>query len=174
MERYIPGTYILWAEYRCHHCGRLPPDFFAETGVVSPKYMALFNAHSRIRERYGRPVAVGRGYTCEDHQIYIFLHKVMEKYGSQLDPETIIQILNDSTMTPFSIHVFGIALDMSPLKKGLTPAQFQEELAKLRRIILKTEPDLRIGRSYSTHVHVDRGFDIDPKYSEKLRRGARW
>jgi len=165
MNHYIPDTHILWVEYRCQHCGKLPPDFYLTGKVINQKYMRLFNTHSRIRERYGHPLLVTRGYSCEIHQLHIFLRKVRAKYGEKLTPETIVRIINDPTMTPFSVHIFGIALDIKPPKK---------DLAEMRKIILETEPELRIGKSYTTHIHIDRGFEIDPQYSEKLRQGARW
>ena len=176
MERYIPNTHILWAEYRCHHCGEIPPDFYIAPKIINLKYMRLFQAHSRIREKCGRPVGVSRGYSCTNHQLYIFLNKVVEKYGRTLSSEMILRIINDPTMTPFSVHPFGLALDLIPW--GIDPEKewkrYQEELERIRRAAQEIESELRIGRSYERHVHIDRGFEIDPRYSVSLREGARW
>jgi len=165
MDQLIPGTHIYWAEYMCTCCGKLPPDFETD----NQKYWAIFGCFEDIRRLYGGPISISRGYSCTKHQLFIYLHQVLNKY-KDLNTETIIQIINDSTMTPFSTHPFGVALDLIP------PI---EDTPRVIEIAKNVRPKLRIGyRAYSTnkrpHIHIDLGHLINPRYSEKLREGAEW
>ena len=62
---------------------------------------------------------------------------------------------------PISIHLFGLALDLSG------------ESDKLYRLINKNYPDLRVGK-YEWGCHIDVGYLISPIAKESWRSGARW
>jgi len=165
MDPYIPGTHIYWAEYRCSCCGGLPPDFETD----NQNYWALFGCFEDIRRPYGGPIPISRGYSCTKQQLFIYFHLVLNKY-KDLTTETIIQIINDPTMTPISTHPFGLALDLAP------PVA---DIPRVIEIAKKVRPRLRIGyRAYQTnrrpHIHIDLGYRINPRYSAKLREGAEW
>lgn len=179
MERYIPGTHILWVEFRCHHCGGLPPDFYDRDNQISEYYRLLFSVYEQIRKGYGRPLPVSRGWSCNDHQLYIYLTKVQKKYRT-LDQETIVRIVQDPTMTPYSTHPFG-ALDLAPKPDGwkrMDEAELREAIKAECLLVAdearKAKPRPRIGASYGTHVHIDLGYMIKPRWSAKLRAGAEW
>lgn len=168
MDKLIPGTHIYWVEYRCQHCGKLPPDFYVRIDgkEINLKYMFLFSAFEWIRGEYdNKPIPITRGYSCTDQQLFIFLSKVRKKYGGKLDQATILKIAADPTMTPFSEHVFGLALDLKP------PS---EDLPEVLEIARRARPKLRIGFYPGSHIHIGVGYRISPRYSRKLREGAEW
>ena len=73
MSKYISG-----AEFRCSHCGALPPDCVKdESGDWPMFYDALFYRVDHLRETWGRPI-VFSGYRCPDHEFEIS--------GSRLGP----------------------------------------------------------------------------------------
>lgn len=82
-----------------------------------------------------------------------------------MDQATILKIIDNSTITPFSEHVFGLALDLKPPLKNLP---------KVLEIARKVRPKLRIGYYPSSHIHIGVGYKISPRYSLKLREGAEW
>jgi uncharacterized protein YcbK (DUF882 family) len=153
---YIPGTHILWNEYKCRHCGALPPDFYKDD-EISIEYASLFNAYELIRERYimesdYNVLPATSGYRCPDHQLKMYLTK---QSGS-----------------PYSVHIFGLALDLQPKDK-------HDGVDSLVLIAEGLEFPVRIGwRSYYDRenpiVHIDIGWMILPRFSEKLRKEARW
>lgn len=70
--------------------------------------------------------------------------------------------------SPCSVHIFGLALDMDLESAG--------EVGELFHILNTDFHHLRIG-AYSqtgTFIHIDIGYEIKPRASEKWRRGARW
>lgn len=179
MDRYIPGTHILWVEFRCHHCGGLPPDFYDRNEKISGYYRALFSVYEQIRKGYGRPLPVSRGWSCDVHQLFIYLTKLYEKYMT-INPELILRIVQDPTMTPVSTHLFG-ALDLAPKPRDMERMDRDEareavkkECLKIVEKAKKAKPRPRIGGSYGAHVHIDLGYMIMPRYSAKLRPGAEW
>lgn len=179
MEKYIPGTHILFCEFRCHHCGGLPPDFHDRDGQTSEYYGLLFSVYEQIRKGYGQPLPISRGWSCGDHQLFIYLSKVRAKYR-QLDKETILRVIQDASITPFSTHLFG-ALDLAPkpanwrqLDEGKLKEAVRRECLKVAEEARMAKPRPRIGASYGTHVHIDLGYMIRPRYSAKLRAGAEW
>jgi len=169
-NKYIPGTHILWSEYRCSCCGRLPTGFFEVDDGISIEFMMLFKSFETIRKKLGnKPLRITRGYTCPEHQIEIYLQQIIKKYGS-LSFGKIPEIARDKTITPFSVHPFGLAFDILP------KTDQRQKLIEEARMI---KPKLRIGHKVyegneNPHVHIDHGHMITPKFSEKLREGAEW
>jgi len=170
MNKYIPGTHILWSEYKCKCCGRLPVGFYSDPGEISIEYMMLFTGYESIRSGLGdNPLPVTRGYTCEQRQIEIYLGLILKKY-SELTKDNISKIAWDKTITALSIHLFGLAFDIFP------PRKKRDKAIELAR---KFIPKFRIGhKAYedneNPHLHIDLGHFITPKFSEKLREGAEW
>lgn len=155
MPDYIPGTHILWSEFACRHCGQLPPDF--QKDLISMEYQSIFSVYEMVREEYvdlypESCLPISSFYRCTDYQLRLYLISKSE--------------------SPFSVHIFGLAIDVQPKegKKGC--------LALVK--ILKALPyKVRIGwRQYlgadRPWVHFDVGYMIVPRFSEKLREGAEW
>lgn len=84
MTEYL-SEFLLFDEFKCGHCGLLPPDLFVHD--IKRPYSELFNIFDSVRERWGKPIPVSSGYRCPHHNKTIG--------GSQL-----------------SIHMWGLALDM--------------------------------------------------------------
>lgn len=169
-DKFIPGTHILWSEYKCKCCGRLPVGFYSNPDEISIEYMMLFKGFEFIRARLGNePLSVTRGYTCEEHQIEIYLELILKKY-KELTRNNISKIAWDKTMTALSIHLFGLALDILPKK---------EKRVEAIKAAKQFSPKFRIGhKAYedndNPHIHTDLGHLITPKFSKKLREGAEW
>jgi len=68
---------------------------------------------------------------------------------------------------PLSIHLFGLAFDLK--------FNSFEERDKFYKLALEKTPWLRIG-IYKTKkiIHIDSGYMVFPKATEKWHRGARW
>lgn len=167
MADFIPGTHIYLAEYRCDCCGKLPPDFYigVETKqYIHPTYSILFEDYEKLIKEYGERIPIGRGFSCKKKQLHIYLTGILNKYG-QSWWEKIVEIINDPTMTPYSTHLPGLALDVGNRKF---------DLGKIASILKRFKPKPRIGRSYTSHVHFDHGWKWMPRYSESLRTGAKW
>lgn len=154
MTKYI-ADYILYSEYQCSCCSRLPPNFYYNGGgrVESPPYLyrELFNSFKRIREKWGRPIDITSGYVCLKHQEDLYKQNVK------------------STM--ISVHNFGLALDLD--------CSDEAETRSMIKFIKRSCPDLRTGwKSYlhkgQSFVHLDTGYRISPSYSKKLIRSAEW
>ena len=168
-EKYLRETKIRIIDYRCECCGGLPPNLYVDR-EMSIEYALFLNAYKLICDEYGKEIPITRGYSCSKHNTFIFLKKVKDKYGP-LNDEKIIQIINNSSMTPFSVHPFGLALDIQPDNK--------EEIEKVVKIAKKIKPKLRIGwRGYLSnvrpHIHIDMGFLITPRWSNALIEGMEW
>lgn len=73
-------------EYRCRHCGNLPPDY--DKDDMPPAYDYLFDSFEKIREAWGKAIVVTSGYRCFAHNKAI---------GGE----------------PLSAHMFGLALDLA-------------------------------------------------------------
>ena len=81
------SPHIALAEYRCRHCGAVPPDFW-KSGRPTPPYLYLFEKFEFMRHVRGdKPIRVNDGYRCRNHNA--------EVGGEQ-----------------FSVHLFGLALDL--------------------------------------------------------------
>ena len=129
----------------------------------------LFSSFEEIRKKYGKPIIITRGYSCTKHHLYIFLRKIKQKYPF-LSEEKILEIIKNKGLTPYSVHIFGLALDLLPPEK---------DTQKVVGIAQRVKPSVRVGwKSYRKnvrpHVHIDRGFKIMPRYSRHLREGAEW
>lgn len=153
-KKYI-SDFILYSEYECKCCHRLPPEFYYNGGGrvddVPYLYRELFRGFKRLRERWARPIDITSGYVCLKHQ------KELYKQG-------VKSVL-------ISVHNFGLALDLDCSTKEET-----ESLAHLAR---KMCPAFRIGyQAYlyrgQTFIHIDTGYRINPSYSKKLIEGASW
>ena len=150
MSKVFPETHVYLAEYRCHHCGKLPPRFYPEDDEISYEYLMLFRCFEAIREKYGNPIVISRGYSCSDYQLELY------KLGK--------------SPTPYSVHIFGLALDLFP---------FEDKLMRIVEIARSLAPKPRIGwRLYQgnarPHVHIDLGWMITPIWSEDLKPGVEW
>ncbi len=148
MSKYI-SPYILKSEYACRHCGALPPGL--DLTSISFIYGILFTDFEKIRKQWGSPLRISSGYRCPAHQLRLWQRK-------------------EST-TPFSVHIFGLALDIN--------VKTPEEVDSLVSIAGAIDPELRIGyRQYlakeQTFVHIDIGYLINPIYDISLVEGERW
>lgn len=167
MADFIPGTHIYVAEYRCDCCGKFPPDFYIKVEdkqYINPTYQILFLDYEKLIKAYGERIPIGSGYRCSKKQLHVYLVNVIKKYGKDWQSK-VVEIINDPTITPFSTHMPGLALDVG---------KPNYDLDKIVDILRKFKPKPRIGDSYTTHVHFDHGWKWIPRYSGKLREGARW
>jgi hypothetical protein len=145
-------NYILYSEYECSHCHRLPPLFYHDDGGrkkdVPAIYVPLFED---IRARWGRPIKISSGYRC--------IKKQRELYDQGI------------TSAIISAHCFGTALDLD--------TSSEEETKSLVKLMGTYQPDLRVGfQSYlnrgQTLIHIDTSYLLNIPYSKKLVRGSRW
>jgi len=171
VDKLIPQTHIFWVEYKCLCCGNLPPDFYLDkkTKEIGFLYQMLFSCFEQIREAQDEPIIISRGYSCTKHHLYLYLERLRRKY-TFLSKEKILDIINNKGLTPFSTHIFGLALDLLPLPK---------DIPRIVKIAREIEPKLRIGvKAYENnvrpHVHIDLGYKMYPRFSTHLREGAEW
>lgn len=127
------SKYLLFSEYTCPHCGKFPPDFNIRD--LAKPFSTLFNIADAIREIYGYPIPM-HGYRCLKHNANV-------------------------TDTEYSVHPFGLALDMKGKAK------------ELAEIVEQEFPELRMG-IYPKHIHIDVGYLIFPRATEDWHEGARW
>lgn len=149
-DHYIIGSHVLWAEYKCRHCGKLPPGFYKDD-EISIEFSFFFGIFENLRTKFGGPLAWSSGYRCTDHQLNLF------KAGK--------------SETPYSVHVFGLAGDLKCKDKAMA----EKVVAILRGIDARP----RVGwKNYinkpTPWVHFDVGFLIEPAFSDKLKRGKEW
>lgn len=153
-KKYI-APYILMKEYECSHCSRLPPAFYHDDGGRKdyPPYVykEFFDIFKEIREKWGKPIPITSGYRCIKHQRNL--------YDQGISSAVI------------SVHDFGLALDLA--------CSDEYEVKSMVKLIERVCPELRIGHMAYLHrgqslVHIDIGYMINPPYSKKLYRGARW
>lgn len=104
--------------------------------ILKKIYQDLFYCFARIREQVG-PLTINSGYRCPKHN-------------------------TDVGGKEYSIHIFGLALDIAT-----------DEPDELFSLIDNLYPDLRIGQ-YNTFIHIDNGYDIVPRMKSAWRKGARW
>lgn len=149
------APYILFKEYQCSHCHKLPPAFYHDdggrTGVVPYIYGEFFDVFKEIRDKWGRSIPITSGYRCIQHQ--------KDLYDQGISSAAL------------SVHDFGLALDLD--------CNDEYEVKSLVKHIEKICPELRIGYQSYLHrgqsfVHIDCGYLISPSYSRKLIKNARW
>lgn len=143
------APFILFKEYRCPCCNSLPPDFDLEN--VLKGYEKLFENFKEIREEWGKAIPITSGYRCTKRQLELYNQGI--------------------SSTPYSTHIFGLALDLR--------CKSEDDVRMLVATIKKINPHLRIGYQryfygIQRHIHIDLGQFIHPRFSEKLREGARW
>ena len=81
------SEHISLADYRCRHCGQVPPDFW-KNGKPAAPYLYLFDKFEFMRHVRGdKPIRVNCGYRCRVHN---------KAVGGE----------------EFSVHLFGLALDL--------------------------------------------------------------
>ena len=80
------SEHISTDEYKCHCCGKLPPQFRDNDGIL-PCYRTLFDTFEAIRAMWQKPLIVTSGYRCPEHNAAVG--------GAALSP-----------------HVFGLAMDL--------------------------------------------------------------
>lgn len=136
------SPHITYEEYSCHHCGLVPPDFW-KGGKVSQPYQYLFDKFEFMRHARGDiPIKIDSGYRCKVHNA-----------SSEVQGE------------PWSVHVFGLALDLGFDTPG-DAQEFAQDVEDLQK-------GLRMG-VYPTWVHIDVGFLIYPKAFTEWTQGVRW
>lgn len=134
------SEHINRAEYACKCCGKLPPSWKSAGGP--DVYGQFFLDFEEIRAEWGQPIIINSGYRCPEHN---------KAVGGE----------------PLSVHLFGLALDVSPERR--------EDLPKLYQVALDLRPELRLGYySKQGFFHMDVGFNIDPIACKEWREGARW
>lgn len=152
-KKYI-WDYILYKEFECSHCGRLPVLFYYDNGGrknnVPAIHVPLFEAVTDLRERWGRPIKFS-GYRCPKYQLQLYNQGI--------------------SSTHLSVHIFGMAID-GDLKT-------KEEVESFIELARTYQPDLRKGWQMYLHqgktcFHLDTGYLISPPYSKALYRGKEW
>lgn len=158
------------SEYKCRCCGALPPNFMRD-GEMSIEFTVLFRCFETVREILGgNPIPIGRGYSCPNHELQIYTKMMRDKYGDDYVMH-IAEILKAGTgITPYSTHIFGLALDVSPKVKDI------ENFVRAARVF---KPTPRIGwkaylKNDKPHCHIDFGFLIEPAFSLSLKSGIEW
>lgn len=77
-------------EYKCKHCGALPPSW--KGGAIPSVHEQFFLDWEEIRSEWGNPITIKSGYRCPAHN--------KAAGGEQL-----------------SVHMFGLALDFAPSRR---------------------------------------------------------
>jgi len=164
------SLFISEKEYKCRCCGAYPPDF-KKGGELSIEYIMLFGYFDEIRTAYGRPIPISSGYRCPNNERRLYLENLTAKYPNlATNAKQRAAAACDPLITPFSAHVFGLALDL------VVPTDMIKALVN---VIEQETPKLRLGwRAYLDnsvpHVHIDTANLVLPRYSKNLRPGARW
>ena len=143
MPEYI-APYITTEEYRCSHCGKLPPSLACgEDWMTMLIFYELFHAFALLRELWGGPIKINSGYRCPVHNLAI---------GGSYN----------------STHMFGAALDADFHSKAdvLKAYGILHEGCPDLRIGVYTET--------GTFLHMDTGYHIFPRAEEDWVEGARW
>lgn len=134
------SEHISALEYSCRCCSSFPPSWIG--GEPTEAHKRLFTDFEEIRQAWGKPIVINSGYRCIKHN---------QEVGGE----------------PCSIHIAGLALDLSP---------FNDERAEdLLNIILKMKPYLRVGYYQKKNfLHIDRAWEISPIFSPHWKMGVRW
>ena len=74
-------------EFKCKHCGKLPPMWRDEEGELLYCYEEFFGFLESIRTAWGKPMAINSGYRCPEWNRAV---------GGE----------------PLSVHMFGLAADI--------------------------------------------------------------
>lgn len=153
MSKYIPDTHILWSEYSCTCCSKLPPYFehYTTWGEIPTKNQLLFTAFEMYRSQIGEGRKISSGYRCGPYQVRLY------NAGK--------------TSAPISEHEFGYAFDID--------CKDEADVREAVRIFKSLPIKLRIGwRSYlakgMTFVHIGIGYLIEPIYSKLLLEVEEW
>jgi uncharacterized protein YcbK (DUF882 family) len=135
------SPHISVEEYRCRCCGCLPPSWNGDEPAEAHK--RLFSAFEDIRYEWGKPIIINSGYRCMKHNQAV-------------------------AGEPCSIHLFGLALDIT----AIDPA----ENDVLWQVIIARHPELRLGRytRKNDFIHMDVGYLIYPIALPEWHTGARW
>jgi len=151
--KYIPGTHILWKEFKCRHCGKLPPGFYFydDNGKqhISLEYDTLFRVFEQLRGKMGQPLTITSGYRCLDYEKKMFIDAVED--GTTASKALI------------SAHLFGLALDIA--------CRSFEEQGEMVRICRTLTPKPRIGwKVYKQQgqklIHIDLAYLVVPPYTD--------
>ena len=153
MSKYIPDTHILWSEYSCNCCSKLPPYFahYNTWGEIPSNNKVLFTAFELLRSQLGEARKITSGYRCPHYQAR--LHSA------------------GKTSAPISEHNFGYALDVD--------GKDEDDVREMVRILKGLPIKLRIGwKSYlekgMTFIHMSIGYLIEPIYSKNLKEIMEW
>lgn len=139
------SKYLSKTEYMCPCCGTFPPDLYDKD------------------EENGLAIIYDT-FFCD-------FDDIREKFGKSIKINSgyrCIKHNQDVGGEPNSIHTFGLALDMD--------AKTPEEVEWLAECVEKTHDELRMGKylTSGTFVHVDAGYYIWPRASERWKSGIRW
>lgn len=149
------APFLTYNEYKCSHCGKLPPSFYDHDGQrtehVPYIYGEFFDIFKTIRTAWGRAIPITSGYRC--------IKKQKDLYDQGVASALI------------SVHNFGLAMDLD--------CKDEHEVITMVKLIKKICPELRIGWKTYLHrgqsfIHIDCGYLITPSYSNKLYKGASW
>ena len=153
MSKFIPGTHILWSEYSCNCCGKLPPYFehYNTWGEIPTNNKLLFMAFEMYRSQLGEGRRISSGYRCPLHQSSLY---------SAGKSSVLI-----------SVHNFGYSLDVD--------CKDADDVREAARIFRSLPIKLRIGwMKYlelgMTFVHIGLGYLIEPAYSKNLKEIMEW
>lgn len=139
------SQYILESEYICKCCKKLPIDFFTEEDEAE----------------------IGVPYLM----LFSNFQKIREAWGKPIPISSGYRCPKRNKEEgghDYSIHLFGLALDLD--------CKDVQEVSKMALLINQIVPDLRMGiyKQSGTFLHIDVGYYIYPRISEKWREGARW
>ena len=151
MKKHI-ADFITFNEYKCSHCGKLPPAFYDHDGqrknYFPYVYTEFFEVFKKIRTQWGKPINITSGYRCPKYQ-----HELYD------------QGMSNAILSP---HSTGLALDMDC--KTMNDVDVMAGLAE------SVNPELRIG-SYKykmTFVHIDVAFMVSPILNRQWQVRVRW
>ena len=146
------APFITYKEYKCSHCGKLPPLFYHDDGgrkdVVPAIYKEFFDIFKHIREEWGRAINITSGYRCPQYQ--------RELYD---------QGISNAILSP---HSTGFALDLD--------CKTMDEVDVMAKLIESICSELRIGvyKYKMTFIHIDSAYKVFPILSRHWQRGVRW
>lgn len=138
------SPHISQAEYACHHCGALPPDFKPE--YPAEAFRELFQAFESLRAILNRPIPIVSGYRCPVHNFEID--------GAAL-----------------SVHLFGLALDLAA---GSAAAVLDIKDAAIAAWPGLRVGWRRYINSKAFICHIDVGYLISPRPSSHFMRSVTW
>ena len=146
------AQFITYNEYKCSHCGKLPPLFYHDDGGRKDDtpaiYKEFFNIFKHIREQWGKPINITSGYRCPKYQ-----HQLYD------------QGMSNAILSP---HSTGFALDMD--------CKTMNDVDVMAGLAGAVNPELRIGayKYKMTFVHIDSAYVVIPILSRHWQKGVRW